>query len=97
MSIKNPYAFHKLAHPEAPAKQMIAITPTDDTALVKVVKALRIFNSGSAAASLTFRGEDNQPITISCPPGLSREDTFVHQVDATGTDVADLEIHGYTD
>lgn len=92
----NPYGKGAYERRSAPGVDLLPITPNDDNALASVCNALRIYNTADAAKSLSFKTSlAGTTRTISVPPGLSVEPVVVTHVLDTGTDQADLQIHGY--
>jgi hypothetical protein len=81
-----------------PASDIFLITPNDENDLQRGVKALRIYNPTSGAATLSVVTADGTTVSgLYIPAGaLWTEPLRVSRVRATGT-TASLIIHGYTD
>jgi len=81
----------------APGQGLVLITPNDDDDLDPLVKSLIVFNVSGTNQQITLIDGLGVTNTLTRPPGLSHVPSVVTRVLETGTDGANLEIHGVID
>lgn len=95
--IQNPYRRHAGTLTNS-ASHMFLITPNDEQELLRVCKAIRIWNpSQDNPATVRFETIDGSDVTVTVPPlSVWTEPAIVKKVFETNTTDAVI-IHGYSD